>query len=321
MNQSPEITVLCPVYNEENYIENVLQFFVESKPANKELYIIDGGSKDRTVTIIEKWAKQYPEIHLLHNPHKYVPQALNMGLKSALGKFVVRLDAHTIYASNYFEKIVETFATTGADIVGGPMHPVGKTSVQMAVAHATSGWFGIGNSKFHDVNYSGFVDSVYLGAWKKELFSEVGYFDDQMVRNQDDEFHYRAKSKGKTIYLNSEIKSTYFPRSTYKSLFSQYFQYGLYKPLVVKKIKSEVKLRHLIPLFFVLYLFCSVAAVKFPIILIPMALYMLIDIYNSFVNYQTVAVKFALILVYPALHLSYGLGFLAGLFKSPDKKN
>jgi len=319
MNKQPSITVLCPTYNEAKYVENILKFFSESLPKNKELYIIDGGSTDGTIAIVEKWAKEDNAIHLLNNPHKYVPQALNLGLKSSSGEIIVRLDAHTLYSKDYFEKIMETFEKTGADIVGGPMNPIGETAIQKAIASATSGWFGIGNSKFHDVNFSGYTDSVYLGAWKREIFNDVGYFDEQMKRNQDDEFHYRAKSKGKTIYLNPEIKSTYFPRSSYKALFSQYFQYGLYKPLVIKKIKSEVKLRHLVPLFFVIYLISLIAAIQFPLLLLPLLLYVLMDIYSSFVNNQTLVVKFASVLVYPILHLSYGLGFLMGLFKSPNK--
>lgn len=319
MSEQPTITILCPTYNEVNYIENILRFFVESSPYNKELFIIDGGSTDGTIEIIEKWIKNNSTIHLLYNQNKYVPQALNLGLKSSTEKIVIRLDAHTIYSKDYLEKIIETFNKTNADIVGGPMNPIGKTTIQKAIAYATSGWFGIGNSKFHDINFSGYVDSVYLGAWKREIFNDVGYFDEQMVRNQDDEFHYRAKSKGKTIYLNSEIKSTYFPRSSYKALFSQYFQYGLYKPLVIKKIKSEVKPRHLIPLFFVLYLISLIGVIKFPFLLLPLLLYVVIDIYCSFVNNQSLVVKFASLLVYPILHLSYGLGFLLGLFKSPNK--
>ena len=309
------LTVLCPTFNEENYIENVLRFFVESLPSDKELFIIDGGSTDGTIEIVKQWEKKNATIHLLHNPHKYVPQALNIGLRASTGKLIVRLDAHTVYSKNYFEKIIETFDKTGADIVGGPMNAVGETTIQKAVAHATSGWFGIGNSKFHDVNFSGFTDSVYLGAWKREIFNEVGFFDEQMMRNQDDEFHYRCKSKGKKIYLNAEIKSQYFPRSTYKSLFKQYFQYGLYKPLVIKKIKSEVKLRHLVPLFFVLYL------LSFPIVfvaiswLLPLVLYFFLDVFNSFNSKESLNVKVASLLVYPILHISYGTGFLLGFGK------
>jgi glycosyltransferase involved in cell wall biosynthesis len=315
MSGQDKITILCPTYNEVNYIENILHFFVDSLPENKELYIIDGGSTDGTTAIVEQWMKKHNTIHLLNNPHKYVPQALNLGLKASSGNIVVRLDAHTVYNKDYVEKIIETFNKTDADIVGGPMNAKGTTTIQKAIAYCTSNWFGIGNSKFHDVNFSGYVDSVYLGAWKRAIFNDVGYFDEQMMRNQDDEFHYRAKSKGKKIYLNAEIQSTYFPRSSFKALFKQYFQYGLYKPLVIKKIKSEVKLRHLVPLFFVLYLLSLVAVVKFPFILIPLFLYLIIDLYKSFANKEESGVKLASLLVYPILHLSYGLGFLLGIFK------
>ncbi len=311
----PVISVLCPVYNEEKYIENVLRFFTLANPPEKDLFIIDGGSNDTTVEIVRSWMNKYPSIKLLYNPDKYVPHALNLGLRSSSGEIVVRLDAHTDYSPNYFEKIIETFITTGADIVGGPMNPVGKTPLQKAIAYSTSGWFGIGDSKFHDINFNGYVDSVYLGAWKREIFNDVGYFDERMVRNQDDEFHYRAKSKGKKIYLNSEIKSNYFPRLSYSALFKQYFQYGLYKPLVLKKIKSEVKLRHLIPLFFVLYLLSLIASFAFPILFLPLLIYLAIDIYSSFINNQRILIKLLSLLVYPTLHISYGLGFLFGFSK------
>lgn len=316
MSRPPLITVLCPTYNEKDHIENILQFFVASLPENKELFVIDGGSTDGTLDIIKKWTQKNKSIHLLHNPHKYVPHALNLALKSSTGEIIVRLDGHTTYSDNYFEKIIDTFEKTGADIVGGPMNPKGESIIQKAIAYSTSNWFGIGNSKFHDITFNGYVDSVYLGAWKRSVFNEVGYFDEQLFRNQDDEFHYRAKSKGKKIYLNSEIRSTYFPRSGYIALFKQYFQYGLYKPLVIKKVRSEIKWRHIIPVMFVLYLLSLFAAARFPLLLLPLILYIAINIYNGFVNEQPLFVKLACLLVYPIMHVSYGIGFLAGLFKS-----
>ena len=315
MLPEPIITVLCPTYNEVDSIETVLRFFTESQPKEKELYVIDGGSTDGTINIVERWSQQYESIHLLFNKHKYVPQALNLGLSVSKGKIIIRLDAHTIYENNYFEKIIETFENTQADIVGGPMRAAGITDIQKAIAYATSGWFGIGDSKFHDPNFKGYVDSVYLGAWKINIFNDVGFFDERMVRNQDDEFHYRAKSKGKKIYLNPEIKSTYFPRSTYFALFKQYFQYGFYKPYVIKKIKTEIKLRHLIPLFFIIYLFCLPFAVQYPIIFLPLLIYSLADLFCSFFNSQTFKVKLSLLFVYPIIHISYGMGFLLGLGK------
>ena len=158
------ITVVCPLYNEELYIRKVLDFIVTAAPAEKEVYLIDGGSKDATVSIIKEYQQKYHYIYLLHNPDKYVPFALNLAIKASKGDPIIRLDAHTVYADDYFLKVLETFNKSKADIVGGPMRATGEADFQKAVAIATSTPFGVGDSAFHDETHEGFVDSVYLGA-------------------------------------------------------------------------------------------------------------------------------------------------------------
>lgn len=308
------ITVLCPVYNEQDYVAGILEFFVRAEPAEKELFIIDGCSTDNTTDIVSRWMKDHKNIHLLSNPSKYVPFALNAGINGSTGDPVIRLDAHTLYDDDYFIKILETFDSKDADIVGGPMRAIGNTDFQRAVAYCTSTRFGVGDSSFHNDKAEGYVDSVYLGAWKRSVFTDVGMFDEDMVRNQDDEFHYRAKSKGKKIYLNPQIKSRYFPRKSFGKLFSQYFQYGLYKPLVIQKVSSEIKLRHLIPSFFVLYFlslyvwWVILGAFAFA----PAVLYLLLAIYFSLRNVKGYVSFFCRLCIYPVLHMSYGSGFLLG---------
>lgn len=315
--QSNFITVICPARNEEAYIENVIKFFLSSEPPDKELFIIDGNSTDRTRDLVLHYVDKHTNIYLLDNPQQTVPYALNQAIKVSSGNPIVRLDSHTDYSANYFEKILETFGKTNADIVGGPMRAQGKTDFQKAVAYCTSTKMGVGDSQFHNENFEGYVDSVYLGAWKREIFKDVGYFDERMKRNQDDEFHYRAKSKGKKIYLNPEIHSTYYPRSSVQKLFIQYYQYGLYKPLVLKKIKSEIKLRHLIPSAFVLYLLTLLILLLKGIFiaLTPLLLYFLLSFYFSMNNNLPLKSKLACLIIYPALHISYGTGFIVGLFK------
>ncbi len=313
------ITVLCPLLNEEEYIESILKFFIESPPEEKELLLIDGGSTDGTVSTIMEWCDKYDNIKLLHNPDKYVPYALNIGIRSGVGDLIIRLDAHTEYAEDYFEQIIKTFDETGADIVGGPMNAVGKTNFQIAVAHATSTVFGVGDSKIHKGNYKGESDHVYLGAWRKKIFDEIGYFDERLKRNQDDEFHYRARSLGKRIYLNPEIKSYYYPRSSFSKLIKQYFQYGLFKPVVLRKIKSEIKLRHLIPSLFSIYILSLPLAFLSKFYLLPLFVYVFIDIYFSIRAKCNIKIVINSLLIYPVLHLSYGFGFLTGLFKAGVK--
>lgn len=308
------ITVICPTYNEENYILKVLEFFIQSNPNDKELFIVDGGSTDNTRGIIKEWSEKHSNIYLLNNLNKTVPYALNLGIKSSTGDPIIRLDAHTEYEPDYFEKILETFNKSGADVVGGPMRPVGRTNFQKTVAMATSTVFGVGDSKIHKENYEGYSDHVYLGAWRRQLFSDVGLFDEQLTRNQDDELHYRAKSCGKKIYLNSEIKSYYYPRDSYSKLIKQYFQYGFFKPIVMIKVKSEIKIRHIIPSIFGIYVLSLPLSYLNIFYLIPLVAYVIFDAYYSIQLTGNIRTKMHAFLVYPALHLSYGLGVVSGLF-------
>jgi succinoglycan biosynthesis protein ExoA len=314
------ISVICPVYNEAKYIRHVIDFFLSAKPDEKELLIIDGGSTDGTPDIVKEYSAAFPNIRVLHNAYKYVPYALNMAIAQAKGDPVIRIDAHTEYAPDYFEKILEVFIETGADIVGGPMRTKGITPFQNAVAYCTSTKMGVGDSRFHDENYKGYVDSVYLGAWRKSVFPDTGVFDEQLMRNQDDEFHYRAKSKGKKIFLDPRIKLWYYPRSNTKTLFKQYFQYGLYKPLVLKKVGSEAKLRHLIPSGFVLYLLSLPIALLYWWWILPLILYVGLAAIFAVRCKGGLMTKLFCPIVYPILHIAYGTGFLLGLAKKNEPR-
>jgi len=310
------ITVICPTYNEKQFIEGIMRFFLDASPEDKELLIVDGGSDDGTREIVQEWSSKYDNIKFVDNPDKYVSYALNKAIKISSGNPVIRLDAHTEFVNNYFEKVIETFNITGADAVGGPMRAIGKSNFQKAVALATGTVFGIGDSKIHRENYSGESDHVYLGAWQRKLFEEIGLFDEKLKRNQDDEFHYRARSMGKKVYLNPEIKSFYLPRSTIFKLIGQYFQYGLFKPLVLKKIKSEIKVRHLIPAMFCVYLL-GLPLIYFSILyLLPLFVYIVLNLYFSIRFSRSIIINILLLFIYPSIHISYGLGFITGILKN-----
>ena len=313
------ITVICPVYNEAAYIRSVLDFFVAALPVEKEMILIDGNSSDTTCGIIEEYMMLYQNIRLLHNAERYVPFALNKAIIAAKGDIVVRLDAHTNYDIHYFEKIIETFQKTDADIVGGAMRIATGNTTQNAIGYATTTRFGVGNSSFHFEDYEGYTDSVYLGAWKKSIFEKTGLFDTNFKRNQDDEFHYRAKSLGCKVYQSRQIKLYYHPRKNFKLLFQQYYQYGLYKPLVLKKVKTATNPRHLIPSLFVIYLASLpvLLLLGFYFSLIPLAIYFFTAIAFAVVSKRPLTEAFLIPPVYFTLHSAYGLGFLAGLSLKP----
>jgi succinoglycan biosynthesis protein ExoA len=311
------ISVICPVYNESAYIKKLLGFYTNALPAEKELLLVDGNSDDDTCAQIEAYKLKHTGIYLLHNPERIVPYALNMAIEQAKGDIIIRLDAHTDYAPDYFQKILEVFAKTDADIVGGPMRIAEGNTIQNAIGYATSTMFGIGNSSFHFEDYEGYADSVYLGAWKKSIFKTTGPFDVLFKRNQDDEFHYRAKGLGFKIYQHPNIKLYYHPRKNFTLLFKQYYQYGLYKPMVLQKVQAGFSPRHLIPSMFVLYLATLPVYFIIPFYygLIPLLLYFILATLFALKSKKNFPEMRAIFLVYPTLHLSYGIGFIRGLFR------
>jgi succinoglycan biosynthesis protein ExoA len=306
------ISLLCPVYNEEKFISSIVDFFENSPPNEKELIFIDGGSTDNTIKLIESYASKNNNIRLLDNKNKYVSFALNIGILNCKGDPIIRLDAHTIYRSDYCVNILKAFKKSKADVVGGPMRKIGNSDLQKAIAYCTSNFLGIGDSKIHDLNYSGYSDHVYLGAWNKSLFEKIGYFDENLIRNQDDEFHYRANYQGKKIYLSSDIYSEYSPRDSFSKLFNQYFQYGLFKPYVLKKIRTGIKIRHLIPSLFVLYILALTLFFKYTSLFSILCIYILLTVFFGFKSKFPTKIKLYSIIIYPIIHLAYGSGFIIG---------
>lgn len=313
------LSVICPVLNEEKYINKILTFFTCSKPEEKELFIVDGGSTDNSIEIIKKYLSN-KNIHLLHNSKKYVPFAMNMAIPLCKGEIIARIDAHSDYSIDYFEKILETFEKVEADIVGGPCLPAYKSNFQCATGLIIASKFGTGNSRMHDDKYIGYSDGVTFGAYKNEVFKDTGLFDERLKRNQDDEFFYRAKSFGKKIFLTPEIKLWYYSRSTLKSFFKQYFEYGIYKPIVLKKVKSEIKIRHLIPSLFTLYLVSAPLMIVSFLWTLPLFFYLILDLVFSLKVKVKLRVKLLIIFLYPVIHLAYGSGMIWGLLTIKKRK-
>jgi len=254
------ISIILPIRNEANFIKKIIEsILAQDYPQDQiEILILDGMSTDCTREIIQTYQQTHPQIHIIDNPNKIVPTALNVAIRQAKGDIIIRIDGHTLLAPDYVRKCVETLRRTGADNVGGCMTADGITSFGRAVAIATSTPFGVGNSKFHYAQAEEEADSVYMGAWPSDVFRRIGLFDEELVRDQDDEFNYRLREKGGKIILNPEIKSVYTTRSSPLTLWKQYFQYGLWKIRVLQKHPKQMSPRQFIPPLFVFSLFISI---------------------------------------------------------------
>lgn len=318
------VSVIIPVRNEEKYIDKCIESVLRQdfRKADMELILVDGDSEDKTVEIIERFADQYKFIKLLKNPQQTVQHALNIGIKNAVGEYIVRMDAHSEYADDYISKCVEYLEKTGAENVGGPMIAKGKTQIQSVVAAAYHSPFALGGGKFHDEDYEGYADTVYLGAFRRETLLKLGLYDERLPCNEDDDLNFRLLESGGKVFITPKIKSVYYPRASYSALFKQYFRYGFWKVAVIKKHKKPARWSHLVPATFVALLILSSILSYFSkladdISSLVLLLYFALSLYFSLKNTRvtSLADKLRLVWVHFILHTAYGLGFLCGIFK------
>lgn len=314
------VTVIMPIRNEARTIEQSLCAVLRQDYPKEflQILIIDGDSSDGTSEIVEELIKKDPRVSVLTNPAKIVSTGMNIGIKHSIGDLIIRVDGHTIISPSYVRGCVEEWHRTKADNVGGRMNAQGRNEFGRAVAAATSSVFGVGDARFHYSNKEEYVDSVYMGAWPRSLFVKLGGFDEELIRNQDDEFNYRIGEAGGKILLSPRIKSTYFVRSSPISLWRQYFQYGFWKIRVLQKHPRMMKLRQFVPALFLLsLLLCGIIAIlikDFSLLKIILLTYLSTNlIFSILMGIKTrIANPILLPLVFAILHLSYGTGFLSG---------
>lgn len=250
------VSVIIPVYNEERYIEGLIES-LKKQDYDKEKFeviFIDGNSKDKTVDIIKQKVKleESGRYKLLTNPDKITPKSVNMGIKESKNEIIIRLDAHSEYPSNYISKCVYYLNNTDADNVGCLCRPEGKNKVGKAIANVVSSKFGVGNSSFRTGAENGYVDTVPFGTFRKELFEKIGYFNEELPRSEDNEFNYRIRKNHGKVYLFNDIEIIYYPRDTIFKLMKMGFQNGKWAAYTGYIIPGSMGIRHFIPLAFVI---------------------------------------------------------------------
>ncbi|HPO57840.1 MAG TPA: glycosyltransferase family 2 protein [Anaerolineaceae bacterium] len=250
----PFVTVIMPIRNEEKYIAGSLEAVLnQDYPAGRmEVLVADGMSTDRTREIVQRMAQGDPRVRLLDNPGRIVPTGLNLALRQARGEIMVRVDGHCIIAPDYVSHCVRLLQEGRADGVGGPMETVGEDPLSQTIALAMSSAFGVGGSAFRTVKDRELeVETVPFPAYRMETIRRIGLFDEEQVRNQDDEYNYRLLKHGGRILLSPAIRSRYYSRSSLKKLWRQYFQYGFWKVRVLQKHPRQLRLRQFVPPVFV----------------------------------------------------------------------
>lgn len=319
------ISILIPIRNEVHYISRCIQSVLEQDyPQDQiEILIVDGMSTDNTREVINSYQQAHPNISLFQNPCKIVPTGLNLLIPKAKGNVIIRVDGHCVIAPDYVSNCVRHLEKEGVDGVGGPMRSIGEDLVSQVTALAMSSKFGVGNSSFRtETGQTKLADTVPFPAYKRAIIEKVGLYDEELVRNQDDEYNYRIREAGGKILLAEDVRSEYYSRGSLKKLWKQYFQYGFWKVRVLQKHPRQMSLRQFIPLAFVIALILAllltiITSWGWMALLVLLAVYLLANLFASIITGSGQGFKKLLLLplAFAIIHFSYGLGFLVGLFK------
>lgn len=326
MNSLPSVAIVMPVLNEEDHLESAIQrLLAQDYQGDIVIVVAVAPSRDRTEVIAAELAKRHPSVSVVTNPSGRTPSALNAAIGASQSEVVVRVDGHALIPVDYIRIGVETLNRSGADNVGGIMAASGLTPLQKAIASAMTSKFGVGGAAFHVGGTEGEALTVYLGCFRRTALERVGGYDESMVRAQDWEMNHRIRETGGTVWFTPEMVVTYRPRSSLRSLASQYFGYGTWRREVARRYRETISPRYLaapvldigLALGLVLIFVGLLASQQFLVWagLIPLVVYLLGVIGASVISRAGLS-GLLLPIVFPVMHISWGLGFLIGRAKS-----
>ncbi|MBI4307954.1 MAG: glycosyltransferase [Chloroflexi bacterium] len=319
----PLVTVVVPCRDEKRSVEAcVRSILAQDYPRDRmEVLVVDGMSRDGTRAAVSRIAARDSRIRLLDNPSGTTPAALNIGVHTARGRYIVRVDAHTTLEPDYVRQCVERLEATGADNVGGLMRAMREGYVGKAIALAHHCRFGLGGGRFHHATQEEEADTVYMGAFRRDVFDRVGLFNEDLLRGQDIEMNYRIRRAGGRVLLAPAIRSSYRNRSTLGGLWRQYVANGMWNVRVAQVAPGALSLRHWVPLAFVLALvgalLLALTSVGVTPLLLLVGLYLLLALGFSAGLTIRHGLRFLFVLpaVFACLHVSYGVGYLAGFWR------
>lgn len=328
------VSVIVPCYNEEKNIGFLLEALNQQTYPSKlfEIIIIDGQSVDNTLEVINSEKEKYSTlmVRVVPNPKKNIPSALNIGIRNSSGEIIIRMDAHSIPNPDYIKVCVEDLNNNlGANVGGrwiiipGSQSKMGKC-ISLAAAHP----FGVGDAKYRYSNEAGYVDTVPYGAFYRTLVDEIGYFNEELLANEDYEFNVRIRNLGKKIYFDPRIQTQYIARDSIKRLSKQYWNYGYWKFRMLKMYPDTLKWRQAIPPIFVTgIILMTILALFIPVLRI--FLVSIVFLYFIVLILGTILVKnlkadgyclFGTPFAIAVMHFSWGFGFLNSLISGMVKK-
>ena len=321
-----------PVLNEARYLETAIATVLDQDYAGeKELILALGPSTDGTDELVARLSAADPRITSVRNPDTDIPVGLNLAIKASRFPIIVRVDAHSELEPGYTSRAVETLERTGAANVGGIMHARGKTAFQSAAARGYNSRFGLGGARYHGGGDEGQAESAYLGVFRREVLTEVGYFDESIRRGEDWELNLRIRAAGHAVWFDPALQVTYWPRENWSKLVRQFCATGIWRGELVRRYGGRNPWRFFVPPVLVLTVLASVilgvlqltgvvsgwpSAVA-SLVYVGSGAYVLLVLGLAFIadRGSSLLDRWFFVVVLPTMHLSWGVGFIIGLVR------
>ena len=327
------VSIIIPCYNEEKTISLLLDaLYHQTHPISEvEVIIADGMSTDKTREKIFCFTAAHSDLHIMvvDNSQRNIPAGLNHAIEASSGKYIIRLDAHSIPSRDYIELCIKAIEENKGDNIGGvwDIRPGGSSWIARAIAAAASHPMGVGNARYRYTSKAGYVDTVPFGAYRRELFDEIGSFDETLLTNEDYELNARIRMNGGRIWLDPKIRSVYFSRSTIQELIKQYWRYGYWKWQMIKRFPSTIKLRQALPPIFVgsllvLLILSAWSPIARNILLIEIISYfgiLLVGTIPTMTRKKDIGILPGMPTAIAVMHLSWGSGLLWSMISSTIK--
>ncbi|MGB3316683.1 MAG: glycosyltransferase family 2 protein [Albidovulum sp.] len=221
--------IVVPCLNEASYIGNLLaQLLAFAERSASHVVVVDGGSTDGTLDIVQGIAATHPRLSHLHNPKKIQSAGINLAVRifGAGTRHIIRIDAHCGYPDDYCAKLIDEAEATGAGSIVVAMIAAGRGPVQRINAAVQNSRLGNGGSRHRRHPTGQYVDHGHHALILTVVFNAVGGYDESFRCNEDAELDYRITQAGYRIWLTARTAVTYYPRQTLGALFRQYFSYG-----------------------------------------------------------------------------------------------
>ncbi len=315
-----KVSVVIPCRNEKKHIKECIDSIFASHYSDIEVIVADGMSDDGTREVLVELQKQYQALKVVNNPEKLTPYAFNYGVKNATGDFIQIIGSRNVLSPKYIPTLIKALDDhPEVGCVGGDYQHIYETPESRFISYAMESRFGVGSSNYRVQKEDCFVDTVGIPMYRRNIFDQFGYFDEQLTRNQDDEFNYRLRKAGVKIMYVHAAKATYLVRDSFKKCFKQYFQYGYFKVFVNKKHRAVTTLRQLVPAAFVAFIamgaaLCMIEDDFIGIYLSVLALYIVLGVFVAPPEGLSFTERLKVFKAILTLHIAYGCGYLRGLF-------